>query len=214
MSSKKPIASKIISLLEKCYPDSSLVLNFSNPLQLLVATILAAQCTDKRVNEVTKGIFKKYKKTEDYGRVKTDELEKDISTISFFRKKAKSINDCCEILVEKHNGSVPPDLRELISLPGVGRKTANIILGNAFGRMAIAVDTHVQRVSTRLGLASSKNPDKIEIELCDVVPENRWTKTCHLFQDHGRKICTAKAPSCLNCILYDLCEWKLKEGEK
>ncbi|ODS31433.1 MAG: endonuclease III [Candidatus Scalindua rubra] len=210
MTVKKEVAAKIVRLLEKRYPEAFLALNFNNPLQLLVATILAAQCTDKRVNDVTKGLFKKYKKAEDFERVKINALEKDISSISFYRNKARNIKECCKIIVKKYGANVPSNLNELISLPGIGRKTANIILGNAFGKQAIAVDTHVQRVSTRLGLATSKNPDNVEKELCEVVPRDKWTKSCHLFQAHGRMICTAKNPSCPDCILFDLCEWKDK----
>lgn len=210
MTAKKTAATKIVRLLEKKFPNVSLALNFSNPLQLLVATILAAQCTDKRVNEITKELFKKYKSAVDFGRVKINVLEKDISSISFYRNKAKNIKECCKVIAEKHNGNVPSEIDELTSLPGIGRKTANIILGNAFGKQVIAVDTHVQRVSTRLGLATSKNPDNVERELCEVIPRDKWTKTCHLFQAHGRLTCTAKNPSCPDCILFDLCEWKYK----
>lgn len=210
MVDKKKRATKIISLLEKKHPDASLALNFTNPLELLVATILAAQCKDKRVNDVTRTLFKKYKKAEDYKRAKISVLEKDVSSISFFRNKAKNIKNCCKVIVEKYDGNVPSEINELTSLPGIGRKTANIVLGNAFGQPAIAVDTHVQRVSVRLGLATSKNPDDIEKELCEVVPREKWIKTCHLFQAHGRMTCTAKDPSCPICVLYDLCEWEYK----
>ncbi len=210
MADKKKIAAKTITLLEKKHPDVSLALNFNSPLELLVATVLAAQCTDKRVNDVTRILFKKYKKAEDYKRAKINALEKDVSSISFFRNKATHIKNCCKIIVEKYNGNVPPEIAKLTSLPGIGRKTANIVLGNAFGQPAIAVDTHVQRVSIRLGLATSKNPDNIEKELCEVILRGKWTKTCHLFQAHGRMTCTAKNPSCPNCVLYNLCEWKDK----
>ncbi len=210
MAVKKAVTAKIIKRLEKGYPNASLALNFNNPLQLLVSTILAAQCTDKRVNDVTKELFKKYKKAEDFERVKINALEKDISSISFYRNKARNIKECCKIIVKKYESNVPSNLSELISLPGIGQKTANIILGNAFGKQAIAVDTHVQRVSARLGLATSKNPDNVEKELCEVVPRDKWTKSCYLFQAHGRMICTAKSPKCSDCILFDLCEWKDK----
>ncbi len=210
MTIHKKVTAKIVSLLEKKHPDSSLALNFSNPLQLLVATILAAQCTDKRVNEVTKELFKKYKKVEDYERVKTNILEKDISSISFFRNKARNIKGCCKVIVEKYNEDVPANLEDLLCLPGIGRKTANIVLSNAFGQPAIAVDTHVLRVSIRLGLTTSENPDRVEKELCEVISRDKWTKTCHLFQTHGRLTCTARNPSCPICVLYDLCGWKDK----
>ena len=213
MTVKKAVAAKIIRLLEEEYPDASLALNFSNPLQLLVSTILAAQCTDKRVNDVTKELFKKYKKAEDFKRVKTNVLEKDISSISFYRNKASNIRECCKIIVEKYGNNVPSTVEELTSLPGIGRKTANIVLGNAFDQSAIAVDTHVLRVSTRIGLATSKNPDKVEKELCEVIPRGKWTRICYLFQAHGRATCKAKNPSCPDCILFDICEWKDKRSK-
>ena len=211
---KETITERIIRLLEKEYPDATLALAFSNPLQLLIATMLSAQCTDKRTNEVTRDLFEKYKEAEDYKHAESKVLEKDISSISFFRNKAKNIKDCCGIIVDKHNGDVPSSLEELVALPGIGRKTANLVLGNAFGQAAISVDTHVLRVSTRLGLATSNNPDIIERGLCEVIPENKWTKTCHLIQAHGRTICMAKKPSCTDCILLDLCKWEDKRVEK
>ncbi|MFQ5963224.1 MAG: endonuclease III [Candidatus Scalinduaceae bacterium] len=207
---KKEAVAKIVNLLEKNYPDASLALNFSNSLELLVATILAAQCTDKRVNEITSELFRRYKKIEDYNHVKLNLFEKEISSISFFGNKAKNIKKCCKVIIEKYNGKIPSKVEELTSLPGIGRKTANIIIGNAFNQPAIAVDTHVQRVSTRLGLATSRNPDKIEKELCEVISKVKWTKICHLLQAHGRLICTAKKPKCPKCVLFDLCEWKDK----
>ena len=191
-------------LLGEKYQDASLALNYSNPLQLLVSTILAAQCTGKRVNDVTKELFKRYKKVKYFKLVKTNLLERDINSISFYRNKASNIRECCKVIVEKYGNNVPSVVDELTSLPGIGRKTANIVLGNAFGQSAIAVDTHVLRVSTRLGLAVSKNPGKVEKELCEVIPRGKWTRIYHLFQAHGRVICTAKNPLCPNCILFDL----------
>ncbi len=213
MTVKKAVTAKIIRLLEEKYQDASLALNFSNPLQLLVSTILAAQCTDKRVNDVTKELFKKYKKAEDFERVKTNVLEKGISSFSFYRNKASNIRECCKVIVEKYGNNVHSAVDELTSLPGIGRKTANIVLGNAFDQSTIAVDTHVLRVSTRLGLAVSKNPDKVEKELCEVIPRGKWTRICRLFQAHGRATCKAKNPSCQDCILFDICEWKDKRSK-
>ncbi len=173
---------------------------------------MAAQCTDKRVNDVTKELFKKYKKGEDFKRVKKNVLERDISSISFYRHKASNIRECCKVIVEKYGNNVPSTVDELTSLAGIGRETANFVLGNAFGQSAIAVDTHVLRVSIRIGLATTKNPDKVEKELCELIPRGKWTRICHLFQAHGCAICTAKNPLCPNCILFDLCQWKNKRG--
>ncbi len=176
MTDKKRLIAGIIRLLEKGYPDASLALDFGNPLQLLIATMLAAQCTDSRVNDVTKRLFRKYKNAEDFKRAKTNELEKDISSINFYRNKARNIRECCKVIAEEYGNNVPSVLDKLTSLPGIGRKTANIVLGNAFGQPAIAVDTHVQRVSTRLGLASAGNTDDIEKELCGVIPREKVDK--------------------------------------
>jgi endonuclease-3 len=198
-------AEKILDILKKEYPDARVTLDFKDPLQLLIATILAAQCTDERVNRVTKELFKKYRKASDYARTDLKILEGEIRSTGFFRNKAKSIIACGNSLVEKFNGQVPRTLEELTSLPGVGRKTANIILGNAFGQQAIAVDTHVKRVTHRLGWAKSDDPDKIEFELMEVIPQNRWTLSCHQLVFHGRNICVAKKPKCSICPVNKLC---------
>jgi len=172
-------ALKILGILQREYPDARVTLDFKDPLQLLIATILAAQCTDERVNLVTKDLFKKYPKTSDYARADLKTLEGEIRSTGFFRNKAKSIIGCGQALVQKFNGQVPRTLEELTTLPGVGRKTAIIILGNAFGQQAIAVDTHVKRVTHRLGWAKSDDPDKIEFELMEVIPQHRCTLACH-----------------------------------
>jgi len=202
---KSDTAAKVLDILQKEYPDAQVSLDFKDPLQLLVATILAAQCTDERVNEVTKDLFKKYRKASDYARADLQTFEGEIRSTGFFRNKAKSIMRCGQELAEKFSGQVPRTLDELTSLPGVGRKTANIILGNVFGQQAIAVDTHIKRVTHRLGWAKSGDPDKIEFELMEVIPKDRWTMTCHQLVFHGRKICTAKAPQCLHCPVNHLC---------
>jgi endonuclease-3 len=196
---------KILDILQKEYPDARVTLDFKDPLQLLVATILAAQCTDERVNQVTKDLFKKYRKASDYAGADLKTLEAEIRSTGFFRNKAKSIIGCCQRLVQEFGGQVPRTLEELTSLPGVGRKTANILLGNAFKQQAIAVDTHVKRVTHRLGWAKSDDPDKIEFELMEEIPQNRWTLSCHQIVFHGRRVCMAQNPQCPTCPVAKLC---------
>ncbi|MCE5194650.1 MAG: endonuclease III [Nitrospiraceae bacterium] len=198
---------EITSLLLKKYPDPQIALKFSSPLELLVATILSAQCTDVRVNEVTKTLFKKYKTAEDYAKADLKIFEQEIKSTGFFRNKAKMIIGCCRMLLEKFKGAVPSEIEELTQLPGVGRKTANVVLGGAFGKQSIAVDTHVLRVSNRLGIADSNNPDRVEQELMASIPKNKWTKFNHALILHGRETCKARKPSCSICILYNECEW-------
>jgi len=198
-------AAKVLDLLRKEYPEARVTLDFRTPLQLLVATILAAQCTDERVNRVTKVLFKKYRTAADFAQADPSALEEEIRSTGFFRQKAKSIILCCRDLVSRFKGEVPRTLEDLTSLAGVGRKTANIILGNAFGQQAIAVDTHVKRVTRRLGWASSEDPDRIELELMKVIPGERWTQACHDLVFHGRNICAAKKPRCSSCPVTHLC---------
>ena len=200
-------AKKVLDILEKEYPDAKVALNFETPLELLIATILSAQCTDERVNKTTPAIFKRFKKAKDYSEVDIQELEGYISSINFFRNKAKNIQACCKKIVDEFRGEIPDTLEELITLPGVGRKTANIVLGGAFGKDAIAVDTHVKRVSNRIGLAASQDPDKIEEELCRIIPQKRWTKATNLLILHGRRICTAKNPQHDVCKVRDYCDY-------
>ena len=202
---RNDVVVKVLDILQKEYPDARVTLDSQDPLQLLIATILAAQCTDERVNQVTKELFKKYRKASDYARADLKTLEGEIRSTGFFRNKAKSIIACSQALEEKFNGKVPRSLEELTSLPGVGRKTANIILGNAFGQQAIAVDTHVKRVTHRLGWAKSDDPDKIEFELMEIIPQNRWTLGCHQLVFHGRNVCVAKKPKCSICPVNKLC---------
>ena len=198
-------AVKVLDILEKEYPDAQVTLNFKDPLQLLIATILAAQCTDERVNLVTQDLFKKYRKAVDFARADLKILEEEIRSTGFYHNKAKSIIRCCQIIEEKFKGQVPQTLEELTMLPGVGRKTANIILGNAYGHQAIAVDTHVKRVTHRLGWAKPEDPDKIEFELMKVIPQGRWTMACHELVFHGRRVCTAKNPQCPTCPVAKFC---------
>jgi endonuclease-3 len=200
-------AKKVLDILEKEYPDAKIALQFKTPLELLIATILSAQCTDERVNKTTPALFKRYKKAKDYAETDRKELEGYISSINFFRNKAKSIQSCCKKIVDEFGGEIPNTLEKLITLPGVGRKTANIVLGGAFGKDAIAVDTHVKRVSNRIGLAVSHDPDKIEEELCRIIPQKRWTKAINLLILHGRRICTAKNPQHDVCKVRDYCDY-------
>ena len=197
---------KIIASLQRTYPDAHCELNHSKPLDLLVATILSAQCTDKRVNVVTAGLFKKYRTAADYAKANPVELEQEIKTAGFYRNKAKNIQACCRKLVERHGGQVPQTMEELTHLDGVGRKTANVVLGNAFGsHEGIVVDTHVARLSHRLALTRQKHPEKIEQELMKFVPQKLWTLFSHWLIWHGRRRCYARSPDCPNCEIKKLC---------
>jgi len=199
-------ALKIIRLLEKAHPDAKIALHYSNPLELLVATILSAQCTDKRVNIVTKTLFKKYRNARDYADADLKELEGDIKSTGFYRNKARNLKKCCQMLVERFNSQVPRTMEEILELPGVARKTANIVLSNAYGVVVgIAVDTHVRRLAQRLKLSEQEDPNKIEEGLMDIVPEERWMRIADLLIFHGRRICTAKKPKCRECMLNKLC---------
>jgi len=204
---KKLRARTILAKLERAYPDAKIALHFTNPLELLVATILSAQCTDERVNMVTPGLFRLYRSAADYARVSPATLEKAIRSTGFFRAKARSIIGMAKALVDKHGGEVPRVREALVTLPGVGLKTANVVLGNAFGEPAIAVDTHVFRVSQRLGLARSDDPVAIHDQLVEVLPRKTWTRASHLFQAHGRRTCTARKPACPVCPVRALCPW-------
>ena len=197
---------KIIELLEKEYPEAKTALKYRNPLELLVATILSAQCTDKRVNAVTKTLFKKYKTAKDYANSDLEELEQAVRSTGFYRNKAKNIKKTCQLLVEKFNSQVPKRMNELIMLPGVARKTANIVLSNAYGIIeGVAVDTHVSRLSMRLGLTKNKNPNKIERDLMEIVPKAQWKRITDLLIFHGRNICMARKPKCSLCVLNEAC---------
>jgi len=198
--------SKIIELLKKEYPEAKITLDYTNPLELLVATILSAQCTDKRVNIVTKALFKKYRNAEDYANAGLNELEEDIKSTGFYRNKARNIKKCCKALVEKFNSQVPKTMEEMIPPPGVARKTANIVLSNAYGLAeGIAVDTHVRRVAKRLELTDYEDSTKIEMDLTKIVPKTEWLRITDLLVFHGRRICVAKKPRCGICVLKKLC---------
>jgi endonuclease-3 len=205
-SVKAARAKKIIVGLKKAYPDAHCELNYSTPLELLIATILSAQCTDKRVNLVTAGLFKKYSSAAEFAKAQPAELEQDIRTTGFFRNKAKSVKACCQALVEQHGGNVPRTMEELIKLGGVGRKTANVVLGNAFNiNTGVVVDTHVARLSHRLGLTQETGPEKIEQDLIKLVPHDQWTLFSHWLIWHGRRRCSARKPDCPNCEIKVLC---------
>jgi len=205
-------AEMVYGRLSERYPDATVTLDYKDPLQLLVATILAAQCTDARVNVVTKDLFKKHKKAADYAAVPRDELAKDIVQCGFFNMKAASIQKTSEILVRDYGGKVPGTMEELVKLPGVGRKTANVILGACFDTPGIIVDTHVRRVSARLGFTNNTEPEKIEQDLMQVVPRDKWTMFSHLLVFHGRNICIARKPNCPICPVNDLCPYPKKSG--
>jgi len=207
MKSKSELqrALEILKRLKIEYPLAKIALKFESPFQLLISTILSAQCTDERVNIVTKSLFKKYKKPRDFLNVSNEELEKDIFSTGFYRQKAKSIKNCCKALLENHQGKVPEDFESLNLLPGVGRKTASVVAGNAFGIPAIAVDTHVIRLSNLMGFVDTENADKIEKRLKEIFPSKEWINLGHYLMNHGRKVCIVRRPKCLKCMIGDLC---------
>ncbi|HEY4414334.1 MAG TPA: endonuclease III [Verrucomicrobiae bacterium] len=206
LAAKKERTQKICAVLAKTYPGAHCELNFANPLELLVATILSAQCTDKRVNIVTTDLFKKYPAARDFAEAPLTDIEAAVKTTGFFRNKAKNIKACCTALVEKYNGQVPRTMAELHSLAGVGRKTANVVLGNAFDiNVGVVVDTHVTRLCNRLGLVKGTDAVKIEQELMPLVPQKDWTLFSHWLIWHGRRRCPARKPDCANCEIKPLC---------
>jgi len=197
---------KILPLLKKEYPQAKIALNFGNPLEILVATVLSAQCTDERVNMVTKSLFKKYRKVQDYAKANLKTFEQEIRSTGFYRNKTKNIISAAQKIIKDFGGEIPGVMDKLLQLPGVARKTANIVLFNGFGKIeGIAVDTHVRRLSQRLGLTENQDPDKIEQDLMKLLDKKEWGKFSYLLIDHGRKICDAKKPKCLECILQKLC---------
>ena len=196
---------EILPILKKLYSEAKTALNFKNPLELLIATILSAQCTDVRVNMVTKDLFKKYKSAKDWAKADVKRIESDIKSTGFYHNKAVSIKNSCTALIEKFNNKVPGTMDELVALPGVGRKTANVVLGNAFGVPAIACDTHVIRLSRRLRLSENSDPVKLEFDLADIIPKKSWTLFSHLLILHGRSICKARKPDCGNCRIAKFC---------
>jgi endonuclease-3 len=207
----KKRAKEVVSLLKKTHPDADCTLNYRNPLELLIAVILSAQCTDERVNIVTKDLFKKYPSADDFAKAKSEELEGDIRSTGFFRNKAKSIQGASRLLVDNYMGEVPNTMEELLELPGVARKTANVVLGNAFQKAAgVVVDTHVFRLSHRLGFSEEKQPEKVEGDLMALIPRKDWIKFGHMMIFHGRRVCKAKKPLCLECVLNKACPTAFK----
>lgn len=207
---KKEKVQNIIEEFEKLYPDADCSLEFKDPLQLLIATQLAAQCTDARVNIVTKELFKKYRDVEDFARADLKELEQDVKPTGFYHNKAKNIKNCCQQIIDNHNGQVPGTLEELLKLPGVGRKTANLVLGDIFGVPGIVVDTHAKRLSNRIGLTKNEDPTKIEFDLMKIVPKESWSKFCHQLVYHGRAVCNARKPACEGCTIRPYCDFGSK----
>ena len=196
---------KMWPILKRTYPKAAIALRFGNPLQLLIATILSAQCTDKQVNKVTPDLFKKYKSAADWAKLDLKQIESDIRTTGFYRNKALNIKGACTRIVEHYDGTVPDTMEELLTLPGVGRKTANCVLGDAFGIPGITCDTHVIRLSRRLGLSDNRDPVKLEFDLADIVPKRRWTAFSHVVITHGRNVCMARKPNCENCPIAKHC---------
>ena len=198
-------ALKILEILSNEYPDAGCHLDYNDPFELLISTLLAAQCTDERVNTVMVPLYKKYKTPGDFLKLSQSDLEHELRSINFYRNKSKSVLSCCASLVKDHNGKVPDTMEELTKLAGVGRKTANVVLGNCFGQPAIMTDTHLNRVSQRLGLADSDKPEKIEMELKEIIPNDLQVKYSHTIGQHGRTICKAKKPLCDECVVCQLC---------
>lgn len=198
---------EILDKLEKQYPDAKCELEYTTPFELLIATILSAQCTDVRVNIVTREMFKKYNTPQDFSKLSEEDIIKEIKTCGLYKSKANKIKATSEMICRDYNGEVPDSLEELIKLPGVGRKTADVVLSNAFNQDAIAVDTHVFRVANRIGIVKTKTPEKTEFALMEVIPKNRWSHSHHLFIFHGRRICKARKPECENCPIKQDCDF-------
>ena len=205
-------AKSILKIVEELYPDAKCSLDFDNPLQLLVATVLSAQCTDERVNKVTPALFKKYSSARQLAEAPLEELEQDIRSTGFYHNKALAIRESCKIIACRFGGQVPADLETLVELPGIGRKTANVILGNAFGIPGLVVDTHVARVSARIGLTHEKDRDKIERDLMALIPKQKWIKFSHQLIQHGRRICIARKPKCSICPMRPHCDYGTDES--
>ncbi len=200
-------AAEIIKIFDKLYDDAECTLKYKDPLQLLIATQLAAQCTDERVNIVTETLFKKYKNVYDFANANVEELEQDIKPTGFFRNKARNIINCCKMIIKDYGGEVPDTLEDLLRLPGVGRKTANLVLGDIFGIPGIVVDTHAKRLSKRIGFTKNDDPEKIEYDLMEIIPRENWSKFCHQLVYHGRAVCKARKPKCDECLIRPYCDY-------
>lgn len=202
---KKERVVEIIRVFDKLYPEAECSLTYKDPIQLLVAAQLSAQCTDARVNIVTETLFQKYKSVHDFAKANLEELQEDIRSTGFFRNKARNIKNCCKMIIDQFNGIVPDNMDDILKLPGVGRKTANLILGDVYGIPGIVVDTHAKRLSKRIGLTKNEDPEKIEYDLMKIVPKSEWTRFCHQLVLHGRALCTARKPKCTECAINDYC---------
>lgn len=207
---KKDKVKEIIRVFEELYPDAGCSLEYKDPLQLLVATQLSAQCTDARVNIVTKTLFKKYRNVHDFASASLEELEQEIRSTGFYRNKARNIIGCCRMIIEEFKGEVPNSLDDMLRLPGVGRKTANLVLGDIFGIPGIVVDTHAKRLSKRIGLTESDDPEAVEYDLMKVVPKKYWSRFCHQLVYHGREVCSARRPKCETCKIRQYCSYGQK----
>lgn len=206
---KKQRVIEIIKILDRLYPEAGCSLEYKDPLQLLVAAQLSAQCTDERVNIVTKTLFQKYKNVYDFAEADLEELQEDIKSTGFYRNKAKNIKNCCRMIIDEFGGMLPDNMDDMLKLPGVGRKTANLILGDIFGIPGIVVDTHVKRLAKRMGLTENDKPEKVEYDLMKIVPKAEWTRFCHQLVLHGRAVCTARSPKCDKCFINEFCINKL-----
>lgn len=202
---------KIMEVFDETYPEAQCSLDYADALQLLVATQLSAQCTDERVNQVSVPLFKRYRTAKDFAEADINELQELIRSTGFYRNKAKNIIGCCRMLVEKYNGQIPREMDKLLELPGVGRKTANLVLGDAFGIPGVVVDTHARRLSNRIGLTENEDPEKIEYDLMKVVPKEKWSRFSHQLVLHGRAVCSARKPDCLSCGIREYCKTGIKE---
>lgn len=207
---KKERTLEIIKIFDDLYPDAVCSLEYSSPLELLISTQLAAQCTDARVNIVAKELYNKYKNAYDFANANLEELEDDIRSTGFYRNKAKNIIGCCKMLIDKHNCVIPSNMEELLELPGVGRKTANLVLFEIYGIQGIVVDTHAKRLSNRIGLTKNEDPEKIEYDLQKIVPKDSWADFCHKLVYHGREVCKARKPECERCRISQLCNYNSK----
>ncbi|HHW30643.1 MAG TPA: endonuclease III [Clostridiaceae bacterium] len=203
----KERAIEISKIFDKLYPEAGCTLNYEDPIQLLISTQLAAQCTDERVNIVTATLFKKYKDVYDFAKADVNELEEDIKSTGFYRNKARNIIACCNMIIDKFGGKIPQNMEEMLKLPGVGRKTANVVLGNVFGIPGVIVDTHAKRLSNRIGLSKNAQPEKIEFDLMDILPKEIWTKFSNQLVYHGRAVCNARTPKCSRCAINYLCDY-------
>lgn len=208
---KKARVIKIIKVFDRLYSDADCTLDYKDPLQLLISTQLAAQCTDARVNIVTQSLYKKYKNVFDFANSDLSELEQDVKSTGFYRNKARNIKEACRMIIDKFEGNIPDNMNDLLTLPGVGRKTANLVLSDIYGIPGIVIDTHAKRLSNRIGLSKNEDPTKIEFDLMEIVPKESWSKFCHQLVYHGRAVCKARKPECAKCEILEYCDYGNKQ---